>query len=472
MKENVLVLVSFKVSNFKSILEPVYLNMLADPDDQALMQNLYEINGVGEKVNSFSVIMGANGSGKSSIVDAFIFVRDIALREPINTIPRNRLAREELSSDFEVCFFDRIWDSLRKYTLSISPSGTVREIFYEFENEGWEEKINYVFSMKEKDDGLPKNVLNVDWVNERYSLLVFEEEEHPYNSFFKSIMYFNSIESDIDLCHVEDLEIIDGITTPDGERRSLTRIDYTNNQDIFKSSLVNLLNNFGIGVIDIEFENLGSISHHVESTGNIFYTSSRMSYEAQEITDRVLERAVKESQEFFDEKNPDDYTSYDPADYVRSNIYCVKALIYPNYSVSVEEESSGTKRLLKLAFELVRLSYSGETLLVLDEMGAGLHDTLATEIVRQYFELCKKGHKGTSQLIVTSHNTVLLRDIPLRKDQLWFTEMKENRTTDLFCLAELKGVKSSENFEENYLRGKYGALPPKREWMKEPDEDD
>lgn len=93
--------------------------MLADPDDQALMQNLYEINGVGEKVNSFSVIMGANGSGKSSIVDAFIFVRDIALREPINTIPRNRLAREELSSDFEVCFFDRIWDSLRKYTLSI-----------------------------------------------------------------------------------------------------------------------------------------------------------------------------------------------------------------------------------------------------------------------------------------------------------------------------------------------------------------
>lgn len=75
-------LICFRVSNFKSILEPVYFNMLAVPDDSSLEANLSKItvNDSSIKVNLVSAIMGANGSGKSSVIDALKFVKEIALR--------------------------------------------------------------------------------------------------------------------------------------------------------------------------------------------------------------------------------------------------------------------------------------------------------------------------------------------------------------------------------------------------------
>ena len=70
-------LISFKVSNFKSILEPVIFSMLADKEDLTLSENLVDLvdskNNIDEKIDLLSVIMGANGSGKSSLIDALKF---------------------------------------------------------------------------------------------------------------------------------------------------------------------------------------------------------------------------------------------------------------------------------------------------------------------------------------------------------------------------------------------------------------
>ena len=62
-------LVSFSVTNFKSILETAKLNMLADSEDKSFSSSL--INGDGFSLNTLGVIFGPNGSGKSSILEAF-----------------------------------------------------------------------------------------------------------------------------------------------------------------------------------------------------------------------------------------------------------------------------------------------------------------------------------------------------------------------------------------------------------------
>ena len=47
-----------------------------------------------------------------------------------------------------------------------------------------------------------------------------------------------------------------------------------------------------------------------------------------------------------------------------------------------------------------------------------------------------------------------------RRDQIWFTEMRqEDRSTDLYSLAEVKQVRKEENFEKGYIAGRYGAIP-------------
>ena len=59
----------------------------------------------------------------------------------------------------------------------------------------------------------------------------------------------------------------------------------------------------------------------------------------------------------------------------------------------------------------------------------------------------------------TTHNERLMDLNELRRDQIWFTEMTNTRSTDLYSLAELKNIRKDENTEKNYLLGKYGSIP-------------
>ena len=68
--------------------------------------------------------------------------------------------------------------------------------------------------------------------------------------------------------------------------------------------------------------------------------------------------------------------------------------------------------------------------------------------------------KKQAQLIFTTHETGLLNLDLFRRDQIWFTELKKNeRSTDLYSLAEIKNVRKEENFGKGYISGKYGAIP-------------
>ena len=65
-----------------------------------------------------------------------------------------------------------------------------------------------------------------------------------------------------------------------------------------------------------------------------------------------------------------------------------------------------------------------------------------------------------SQIVFTTHDTDLLDLDMIRRDQIWFTELKpESRSTDLYSLAELKNVRKDENIRKGYISGKYGAIP-------------
>ena len=67
-------------------------------------------------------------------------------------------------------------------------------------------------------------------------------------------------------------------------------------------------------------------------------------------------------------------------------------------------------------------------------------------------------------MIFTSHDSWQLNSNLLRRDEIWFTEKNENGVSVLYSLADFfdeDGVKirKDENYEKNYLLGKYGAIP-------------
>jgi hypothetical protein len=63
-----------------------------------------------------------------------------------------------------------------------------------------------------------------------------------------------------------------------------------------------------------------------------------------------------------------------------------------------------------------------------------------------------------AQLIFNTHDTNLLSSGLLRRDQIWFTEKKDDGSSQLFPLSDFK-PRRTENLENGYLQGRYGAIP-------------
>lgn len=116
-------------------------------------------------------------------------------------------------------------------------------------------------------------------------------------------------------------------------------------------------------------------------------------------------------------------------------------------------ESSGTNSFLAFIGPIVDSLADGHVLLI-DELDALLHPTMTNFLV----ELINGEFNNGAQIIFTTHNTHHLNSGLFRRDQIWFVEKDNFEISHLTSLAEYKRRKD-ENYEINYLKGKYGALP-------------
>ena len=71
-------------------------------------------------------------------------------------------------------------------------------------------------------------------------------------------------------------------------------------------------------------------------------------------------------------------------------------------------------------------------------------------------------NSGQSQMLVTTHNLFLLeeREI-LRNDAIWFTQKKDNGTTELYSLSDFDTsiIRKNSSIINSYKIGKLGAKP-------------
>lgn len=120
-----------------------------------------------------------------------------------------------------------------------------------------------------------------------------------------------------------------------------------------------------------------------------------------------------------------------------------------------EDESAGTQRLVNLLPALYDLQYSERTYVV-DELDRKLHPLLTRNLIRTFLEsqACRKG-----QLIFTTHETNLLDQEILRRDEIWFVE-KDNKkgSSALYPLSDFD-VRHDLRVEKGYLNGRFGGIP-------------
>lgn len=123
--------------------------------------------------------------------------------------------------------------------------------------------------------------------------------------------------------------------------------------------------------------------------------------------------------------------------------------------LELSEESDGTKKLFAYAAPWLALLEDGNVLFI-DELDNSLHPLLVRYLINLLNN--SKTNPRNAQLIVTTHDTSLLDQEHLRRDQVWFVEKDPHSLTHLYPLSDFSPRKG-EALEKGYLHGRYGAVP-------------
>ncbi len=127
-----------------------------------------------------------------------------------------------------------------------------------------------------------------------------------------------------------------------------------------------------------------------------------------------------------------------------------------NAHFEMSQESDGTQRLFEIIPALLELlSPAHERVFVIDELDRRLHAHISYNILDIFLT---NSVNNSSQLIVTTHESSLLDLDLLRRDEIWFIEKDRTGASSVYSLEEF-APRFDMDIEKGYLNGRFGAIP-------------
>lgn len=129
--------------------------------------------------------------------------------------------------------------------------------------------------------------------------------------------------------------------------------------------------------------------------------------------------------------------------------------------IPLEEESSGTRKIFSCLARILSCLEDG-SLLVADELDAKLHPKLLQYIIELFTN--PQSNKKGAQLLLTSHDITTMHPNIFRRDEIWFCARNPFGASMLYSLASFRKEngaqpRNDEIYGKRYLEGRYGADP-------------
>ena len=410
-------LLQFKANNFKSIKEPIMLSMQTASKDE---KNYSDVGKY--QLLSTAVLYGPNASGKSNILSAIKYMRDLVLNrtkvmQSTDTLPydpfRLSTETESSSSSFEIIFF--VDEIKYRYGFELDETTIFSEWLFTDEN-GRESKLFY----RDVDED---DYVNKDTFKEGF---LFFDKENKKIKISKNRLFLWKCDEDEGFISQLILHWFNSFNSLDGMRNS-KYLKYTMNQlnnDDFREDITSLVKTADIGIESME-------SDEEEYSEKILSMFSEKVREKQSSTRTFIKTHHKK----FDKDNNE-----------------LKNVVFELN----KEESQGTQKFFAMSAPILDTLKKG-TLLIIDELDASLHPMLTKHLVKLFHN--KNINKYNAQLIFATHDINLLKKSLFRRDQIWFADKNEYGATQLYSLAQYNNVRKDEDFGKLYLQGKYGAVP-------------
>ena len=407
-------LIEFRVENHRSLRVEQVLTMEAGRVGDEADPRPRHISGLSEALLPVAGLYGANASGKSNVLTALAFMRDAVLEShrswsPDEGVPRDPFAwgpKKAEPSMFEVTVL--IGAVRYQYGFLASDDCFLEEWLYAWphgKKQVWFERDSSSFKFGDHLKGENKLIEEVTRPN---ALFLSAAVQHKHLQLQPIFSWFRALES-INL--VGPNSFFDSSSTEVALAPLLLSRNEASTQQLLQRFRT-ILKNADIGITDVRIDRYETD----ETLGG-----SRLQ--------RVARFRLKHKSKSGDAWLP------------------------------LEEESRGTQTLFNMALPILQAIQEGSTVLI-DELEASLHPSLARQIVRQFNDPAT--NPNNAQLIFTTQDTNLLGttlgEPALRRDQVWLTEKDNEGATVLYPLTDYK-PRNAENLERGYLQGRYGAIP-------------
>jgi AAA15 family ATPase/GTPase len=420
-------LIQFSVRNFRTFKEKATLSLIAsnyDKDREA--ENILEDANFKLRVLKSAVIYGANASGKSKFMEALLFMRSFAISssresqkgDEIEVHPfKLNVETENEPSEFEVIFtYNNV---MYRYGFEANKEVVVSEWLY--------------YRPKTKEVELFfRDYQNFDLHTRNFnkgSIAVKEGLVRDNALLLSLAAQMNDATSIQVLEWFRNLKIISGLREEGYQGFTMSRTK----DPLHKQKILELLKAADLGIQDIKLDMLD-----IDAL-------------PKDMPKELKERLIKESKEENAEIFSDIITTHKKFNNDRQFVENI------NFSMD-DDESSGTQMFFALTGPVLNVLENGFSLVV-DELDSKLHPNLICKLVSLFNS--KELNPKDAQLIFNTHDTNLLSSGLFRRDQIWFTEKNKFGEARIYSLADFKTdeVRKTEPFEENYIRGKYGAIP-------------
>ena len=392
-------IVNFSIQNFGSIKDKQTLSFEADASEH--LEDTYVVHTAGKRLLKLALIYGANASGKTTVLKALDFLRDLVVNpkekktDILNFSPylfdtKTPQQPTELSIEFiheEVCY---------QYEVAFTGQAVISEALYidTFERvlvfsrttdiEGQLTKISFGDKITLEKSALQVLELNTLWNNT--VLGGFLKTNINLEEFRRVADWFNNYLKPL----IAPQTQLDSYVT--------SKID---EKEIVKEEVLEILKKADFNISDI-----------------------------------IIERR-KDPRKGID----------------RINLFSEHMVNDISYKLPMEQESEGTKRFYGFA-GLLALLIKTPTIFPIDELESSLHPDLYIHFLLSFLQNAQH-----SQLIATTHNRELLGDTDIfRNDVIWFTDKGEDCATQLYSLADFD-TSTIKNILNAYKIGKFSAIP-------------
>jgi len=388
------------------------------------------------KILKTAIIYGANASGKSNLIKAIDYGRNLIVsKTPADTYNkffrlkqdnRNKASKFEFEIEINKIFFvygfEVILNSreIKEEWLYKLTEKSERMIFSRSQN-----KIELGNLLKNSKFKANFEVYKDDMINRKNKLFLSELGEKKIQTEDKSFSYINKIYE----WFVKKLIVI--------YTESKNVITFADDLDLY----LKYIKSFDTDIIDIK---------EIEENFDEFSEKLPLSLK-ENIQEDILKGVNKIT--FYDSKEITPYSIYQDEN---QKLKVKKLILIHNEKSKTEfefkEESDGTKRL----FDLIPLigKFNDDYTILIDEFDRSLHPKLT----KKFFEIFYSFKNSKTQIITTTHEVTLLDLKLVRRDEVYFMEKGSKGESKLFSLAEFN-ERYDKKIDKAYLLGRYGGIP-------------